>query len=151
MAFRKEFAGKAYLKIDLLVKTPLHRRSMEVRRSGLWAPGLVKYNGHYDGLTSIPALMNRSYYCRHCDRGYNTQDTQHHNCQSQNCLACCRQNKTCPTFATWVKTTVHCPDCNSRFYGQDCFQAHKTKGKKKETKVFVTDGRNAHSAALNIK
>ena len=36
--------------------------------------GLVKYNGHYDGLTSIPALMNRSYYCHHCDRGYNTQD-----------------------------------------------------------------------------
>jgi len=24
--------------INLLVKTPLHRRSMEVRRSGLWAP-----------------------------------------------------------------------------------------------------------------
>ena len=104
---------------------------MEVRRSGLWAPGLVKYNGHYDGLTSIPALMNRSYYCRHCDRGYNTQDAHHHNCRSQNCLACCRQNKTCPTFATWVKTTVHCPDCNCMFYGQDCFQAHKTKGKKK--------------------
>ena len=41
MAFQKEFAGKAYLKIDLLVKTPLHRRSMEVRRSGLRAPGPV--------------------------------------------------------------------------------------------------------------
>ena len=40
MAFRKQFAGKAYLKIDLLVKTPLHRRSMEVRRSGFWAPGV---------------------------------------------------------------------------------------------------------------
>ena len=32
MAFRKQFAGKAYLKITLLVKTPLQRRSMEVRR-----------------------------------------------------------------------------------------------------------------------
>ena len=39
LAFRKQFAGKAYLKINLLVKTPLHGRSMEVRRSGLWAPG----------------------------------------------------------------------------------------------------------------
>ena len=93
--------------------------------------GLVKYNGHYDGLTSIPALMSRSYYCRHCDRGYNIQDAQHHNCQSQNCLACGRQNKTCPNFATWVKPTAHCPDCNCMFYGQDCFQAHKTKGKKR--------------------
>ena len=34
LAFRKQFAGKAYLKINLLVKTPLHRRSMEVRRPG---------------------------------------------------------------------------------------------------------------------
>ena len=35
--------GKADLKINLLVKTLLHRRSMEVRRSGLWAPARVKY------------------------------------------------------------------------------------------------------------
>ena len=93
--------------------------------------GLVKYNGHYDGLTSIPALMNRSYYCRHCDRGYDREQACHHNCFGQNCSACCRQNKTCPNFATWVKPTVHCPDCNCMFYGQDCFQAHKTKGKKR--------------------
>ena len=36
--------------------------------------GLVKHQGHYDGLTSIPALLNRSYYCRHCDRGYSTEE-----------------------------------------------------------------------------
>ena len=40
IGFRKQFAGKAYLKINLLVKMPLHRRSMEVRRSGLWANGV---------------------------------------------------------------------------------------------------------------
>ena len=34
--------GKACLKIDLLVKTSLHRRSMEVRRSQLWAPGTTR-------------------------------------------------------------------------------------------------------------
>ena len=93
--------------------------------------GLVKYNGHYDGLTSIPALMNRSYYCRHCDRGYDVENSRHHNCEGQNCCACLRQNKSCPNFATWVKPTIHCPDCNCMFYGQDCFQAHKTKGEKK--------------------
>ena len=93
--------------------------------------GLVKYTGNYDGLSSIPTLMNRSYYCRHCDQGYNTQDAQHHNCDGQNCSACYRQNKTCPNFATWVKPTVHCPDCHCVFYGQDCFQVHKTKGKKR--------------------
>ena len=93
--------------------------------------GLVKYDGHYDGLTSIPALVNRYYYCRHCDRGYDVENARHHNCEGQNCSACCRQNKTCPNFATWVKPTVHCPDCNGMFCRQDCFQAYKTKGKKK--------------------
>ena len=35
------FAGKAYLKINSLVKTPLHE-FMAVERSGLWAPGFGK-------------------------------------------------------------------------------------------------------------
>ena len=34
--------GKAYLKINLLVKTQLHGRSMEVRCSRLWAPDDTK-------------------------------------------------------------------------------------------------------------
>ena len=52
--------------------------------------GLVKYQGHYDGLTSIPALLNRSYYCRHCNHGYSTEDCSHHYCEGQNCDTCCR-------------------------------------------------------------
>ena len=35
------FAGKAYLKLDSLVKTPLHE-FMAVARSGLWAPATVQ-------------------------------------------------------------------------------------------------------------
>ena len=34
------FAGKAYLKINSLVKTPLHE-FMAVERSGLWAPVII--------------------------------------------------------------------------------------------------------------
>ena len=34
------FAGKAYLKINALVKTPLHK-FMAAERSGLWAPDLM--------------------------------------------------------------------------------------------------------------
>ena len=93
--------------------------------------GLVKCNGHYDGLRSIPALMNRSYYCRHCDRSYNVENASNHNCKGQNCSACYHQNKTCLNFATWAKPTMYCPDCNRMFFGQDCLQAHKTKGKKR--------------------
>ena len=36
--------------------------------------GVVKHQGKFDGLRSIPAPMNRSYYCRLCDRGFNTQE-----------------------------------------------------------------------------
>ena len=112
--------------------------------------GLVKYNGHYDGLTSIPALMNRSYYCRHCDRGNNTQDAQHHNCQGQNCSACGLRNKTCPNFAVCVKPTIHCPDCNKMFYGQDCFEAHKVKGNKRGDKSSWSNLRNVLCAVQCI-
>ena len=37
------FAGKAYLKINSLVKTPSHE-FMAVERSGLWAPVSLQYS-----------------------------------------------------------------------------------------------------------
>ena len=37
------------------------------------------------------------------------------------------------------------------FKGKIVFKLIKPKERKKETSVFVTDGRNAHSAVLNIK
>ena len=43
------FAGKAYLKIDSLVKTPLHE-FMAVASSGLWAPGLRHPSLPFDSL-----------------------------------------------------------------------------------------------------
>ena len=45
---------------------------------------------HYDGLYSIPGFMKRSYFCHRCCKGYNTEDSAHHNCQAQNCPACKR-------------------------------------------------------------
>ena len=36
------FAGKPYLKINSLVKMPLHE-FMAVERSGLWAPGDIAF------------------------------------------------------------------------------------------------------------
>ena len=38
------FAGKAYLEINSLVKTPLHE-FMAIARSGLWAPAFAKTSG----------------------------------------------------------------------------------------------------------
>ena len=50
--------------------------------------GNGEFKGHFDGLCSIPAFMNRSYFCNRCCKGYNTEDSAHHNCQPQNCPAC---------------------------------------------------------------
>lgn len=67
---------------------------------------LVKVGNHYDILTSIPALMNRSYFCRHCEKGYDHEDAKNHNCQGQHCPACGRTKKGrdpgCPNYAKWV-------------------------------------------------
>ena len=43
---------------------------------------------HYDGLYSIPGFMNRSYFCKKCCKGYNSEDSAHHRCQAKNCPAC---------------------------------------------------------------
>ena len=32
---------------------------------------LLKIKSHYHAITSLPALLNRSYFCRHCERAYN--------------------------------------------------------------------------------
>ena len=45
---------------------------------------------HYDGLYSIPGFMNRSYFCKKCCKGYNSEDSAHHRCQAKNCPACKR-------------------------------------------------------------
>lgn len=96
---------------------------------------LVKHQKHYDGLTSIPALMNRSYFSCHCQRAYDSEDARHHNCMSQNCPACGRTRKGtepgCPNYAAWLTPEVECERCHIKFYRSDCFRAHRQKGKKK--------------------
>ena len=39
---------------------------------------LLKSNDHFDGCTSFPAFVNRSYYCVDCERGFNTNDRTNH-------------------------------------------------------------------------
>ena len=63
------FAGKAYLKINSLVKTPLHE-FMAVERSGLWAPdrnndfgveSLKSVKGQENLLLKNPALKTSDF------------------------------------------------------------------------------------------
>ena len=51
---------------------------------------LLKSNDHFDGCTSFPAFVNRSYYCVDCERGFNTNDRTNHICQGRRCSACGR-------------------------------------------------------------
>ena len=92
---------------------------------------LLKMENHFHGLRSVPALLNRSFYCDYCEKGYNTEDFSRHNCFGQNCKSCRRTNKTCPNLHLKMTPEVYCRDCNRCFYGQNCFQAHKQSKKSK--------------------
>ena len=86
---------------------------------------LLKVENHFHGVRSIPALLNRSCYCHHCEKGYNQETSENHNCRGQNCSSCRRMNGACPNFATYVTPEVYCDQCNQKFYGQNCYDAHK--------------------------
>lgn len=95
---------------------------------------LLKMENHFHGLRSVPALLNQSSYCDYCDKGYNTEEFLHHNCFGQNCKCCRRTNKTCPNFHVKTIPEVYCKDCNRKFYGPNCFEAHKHRKKDKQGK-----------------
>lgn len=98
---------------------------------------LLKHNDHFNGLRSMIALLNRSYFCPDCCKGFNTDDAANHSYKGRNCHSCQRtmsqKNKGgCPDFVPGKKCSIHCTDCQRDFYGPDCFSAHKEqKGKKK--------------------
>ena len=97
---------------------------------------LLKTQDHYHAITSIPAFLNRAYFCRYCDKGYSTEDAEHHNCKGQNCPACLRKKNTCRNFAMFVTPTHHCQHCHRKFYGPDCLEAHR-QGEKSICSRFV--------------
>ena len=93
---------------------------------------LLKVEQHFHGLRSVPALLNKTYYCHQCNKGYNQEDAEHHNCSRQNCDMCRRKNGECPNYQERKPAHVYCNDCGRSFYSQNCFTAHKEpKGKKK--------------------
>ena len=52
---------------------------------------------HYDGCNSSSGFLSKSYFCDECNRGYNTEDCEHHPCEGKWCPSCHR--KDCPDFA----------------------------------------------------
>ena len=49
---------------------------------------LLKHYGHYNGLRSIAAFLNRSYFCPDCCKGFDVDDAAHHSCRGRNCNSC---------------------------------------------------------------
>ena len=100
---------------------------------------LVLEDGHYDGTTSLKGMFNKSYFCEHCDRGYDTNDFEHHPCDGRRCRGCRELN--CPDWLAekervgagrFVPTVTTCSTCHRSFYGQTCLASHRTapEGKK---------------------
>ena len=83
---------------------------------------LLKSNDHYDGVTSFPAFVNRSYYCIDCEKGYNTNDKEHHACRGKRCTACSRFN--CEDYLPGNQPADYCTHCHSKFYGIHCKRHH---------------------------
>ena len=83
---------------------------------------LIKSNEHFDGLTSFPAFLNRSYYCVDCQRGFNTNDKENHICEGRRCSACARFN--CENYKRGTRPTDYCTLCHCKFYGPFCKRHH---------------------------
>lgn len=41
---------------------------------------VVKKEAHYNGLRSMIAFLNRSYFCPECCKGYDVENAAHHTC-----------------------------------------------------------------------
>ena len=94
---------------------------------------LVKMNNHFHAITSLPAFLNRELFCQLCNKAYNEEVAEKHNCKGQNCSACRRGKKRCKEYKTWVKPKHYCKDCNRMFYSPDCLEAHKRGTEKRKS------------------
>ena len=96
---------------------------------------------HYDGVFSIAPVFNRCKFCRFCCKGYNTEDSKHHNCLRANCPSCMRYRNVkdptsgCVDYTGWSKPTITCRQCCRSFYGGDCYQDHLVTKLQRETKL----------------
>ena len=99
-----------------------HKKEFDMKEKKLC---LVQMGHHFHGVTKVPALLNTSYYCHECNRGFCVEDAEHHNCVRQNCDLCKRKQSKCKAFKEKKPASLLCKDCNRKFRGVDCFAAHK--------------------------
>ena len=90
---------------------------------------LIKSDDHYEGCTSFSAFVNKSYWCHHCDRGFDSRGLGKHACEGRTCRACARDMRhPFPDYDKNRSPDTYCNECNRRFYGPRCFQYHRDNG-----------------------
>lgn len=77
---------------------------------------LYHHDEHYDVITSMPAFLNRNYYCHSCHKGY--QHKEQHRCNNV-CSSCHKIHE--ESEEDWI----YCADCNRYFKGTNCYELHK--------------------------
>jgi hypothetical protein len=84
---------------------------------------LFYLDNHFDVVGSATALLNKSYFCKTCLKGYSTTSRLH------KCIAFCglckRSGKNCCTDkdAIWLE----CPKCRTSYPNNDCYSHHEKK------------------------
>jgi hypothetical protein len=73
------------------------------------------YNEHFAPITTMTGFLERSYYCIHCNKGYQNDKT--HICDKT--CACCKSNKCC-TIDKWK----NCDKCKRIFKSPSCLDNH---------------------------
>ena len=77
---------------------------------------------------SLSPSLNCGYVCATCFKSYNTKGD--HRCTKKIECGACRQ-KECPDFLyaypRGLKASQRCHDCGRGFFGDTCFEAHRTK------------------------
>ena len=82
---------------------------------------IYHHETHYDVITSMPAFLNKNYFCSKCFKGYDKKER--HSC-NEVCGLCHK------IHSSYASNWKHWHDCNRNFKGEVCYELHK-----KETKT----------------
>ena len=92
---------------------------------------LIKEDGNYNGCNPFKEFLSKSYFCHECNRGFNTDDMEHHPSDGTWRGSCYRRD--CPDFKAakqplkpghFPKPSSLCTLCHRKFFGDDCFHHH---------------------------
>ena len=84
---------------------------------------LIQVNQHYHGCTLYGGLLNKSYFCFDCEKGFDHNYSARRPCQGRKCTAC--RWKNCPNYVHHKTPELMCDKCHRDFFGADCYRDHK--------------------------